>query len=248
MSDETTNPTETAAPEAPSVDYKALYEKLAPLERIVDSLPGGTQQFINLAATGYKAMQTPTTPEPEPEPPTEDLELYDPETKALNAKFDPRIGKLEQENAELQQQLSALMVDRFREGAGRNMQTVLEQFKDFPELQSKAKQQLSEALGSATQEQLAALQSEGGVKTMRMMLIDTYDELTNARLAKNKQTEAPEPPIVKGTDPRVTTRAALPANTVGVRSGVKPSPKMAQELLETITTKITGKDPSVVWK
>lgn len=243
MSEETTV-TETTADPGP--DYKAMYEKLAPLERIVDSLPGGTQQFISLAAAGYKASQAPPPEPTKPAPTEEEMELYDPETKALDAKFNPRVSKLESENAQLQEQINALATDRFREGAGRNMATVLEQFKDFPELQSKAKEALGAALGSATQEQLAALQSEGGVKTMRMMLIDQYDELYAARM--KTKTEAPEPPIVKGTDPRSTTRNALPANTVGVQSGVKVTPQMARELLENITVKMTGKDSGSIWR
>ncbi len=82
-----------------------------------------------------------------------------------------------------------------------------------------------------------------GEKTLKMMLVDQYEKLASS---PRKTTEAPEPSTVKSTDPRHTTRAALPANTVGVKSGVKITPQVTREIMETVTAKL-GKDPKSFW-
>jgi hypothetical protein len=82
-----------------------------------------------------------------------------------------------------------------------------------------------------------------------MMLIDQQEKLYERRLAQaaKKTTEPTEAPVLsKATDARHSTRAALPANTVSVRSGQKLTPQMTREIMETVTAKM-GKDPKSFW-
>lgn len=234
-------------------EFQSKYEKLAGLERYVDAL-GGVDKLIEVATTGYrlnndpgfveqlKQAWMPTTPT---ETPTEE-EYYDPEVKSVHGKFAPEIERLKSYTQQLEAKVTGLESERYRETVSARMETVLSSFKDDPGLLKEATETLNSALASATAQQLEALNRPGGDKTLKMMLIDQYEKLATT---PRKSVEAETPPVLpKATDPRHVTRAALPANTVGVPSGQKVTNTTVQRILEDVTRKVTGKDPAVFWQ
>lgn len=243
---EVTEPTEVN-------EYQAKYEKLAGLERYVEAL-GGVDKLIEVATTGYrlgndpqfveqlKQSWMPTTPtEKDPEE-----EFYDPEVKAIHSKLAPEIEELKAYAKRMESKVTELESERYRETVSTRMESVLSSFKDSPELLKEATKTLNDALANATPQQLEALNKPGGDKTLKMMLIDQYEKLATA---PRKSVEAETPPVLpKATDPRHVTRAALPANTVGVPSGQKITNTTTQRILEDVTRKLTGKDPAVYWQ
>jgi hypothetical protein len=249
MSEETApeNATEETAPEVN--EYQSKYERLAALERYVDAL-GSTDKLIELATVGHRVNTDPTlrtaieqalNPKKEeaPEP-----ELYDPEVKTVYQEFDPKIRALQEELSQARAQVSELATERYRETVATRMETVLKGFEHDPALLKEAKETLDKALGSASPQQLEQLHQPGGEKTLKMMLVDQYEKMATAP-KKNV-----EPPValesLKATDARHVTRAALPANTVGVKSGVKITSQTTREILEQVTAKL-GKDPKSFW-
>jgi len=243
---EVTEPTEVN-------EFQSKYERLAGLERYVDAL-GGVEKLIEVATTGYrlgndpqfveqlKQSWMPTTPT---EAPPED-EYYDPEVKAVHGKFAPEIAELKSYTKKLESKVTELESERYRETVSTRMESVLSSFKDDPALLKEATETLNSALASASPQQLEALNRPGGDKTLKMMLIDQYEKLATA---PRKSVEAEAPPVLpKATDPRHVTRAALPANTVGVPSGQRVTNTTVQRILEDVTRKVTGKDPAVFWQ
>lgn len=255
MSEDTETPVETAEvqPETPTEvnEYQEKYERLASLERYVEAL-GGADKLIEVATTGYrlqndpqfveqlKASWMPQTPAADPAE-----EYYDPEVKTLSGRLTPEVEQIKAYTKQLEQKVVALESEQYREKVSARMETVLSSFKDNPELFKEATKVLNESLGSATPQQLEALNRPGGEKTLKMMLIDQYEKLASA---PRKSVEAEAPPVLpKATDPRHVTRAALPANTVSVPSG-KVTNNTVQRILEDVTRKATGKDPAVFWQ
>lgn len=244
-------PTETETPEVDPkfAELQAKYDKIASLERYVDAL-GSPDALVELATIGNQVRQNPTIqeaikqalgqkPAPEPEP-----EIYDPEIKALNDRLDPALKALQEQNARLESQLNEINVERYREKVSSHMGDVLKPFANHPELLKEATETLNSALKSASQDQLEALHQPSGAKTMKMMIVDQIEKLVDA---KQKVSESTETSILsKATDARPTTRAALPANTVGVKSGTKITPRTVQGILEDVTARL-GKDPKTYW-
>jgi hypothetical protein len=240
-------------PETPAVDPKfvelqAKYDRIAGLERYVEAL-GSTDALVELATIGNQVRQNPTIQEaikqalgqkPAPEP---ELEIYDPEIKALNDRLDPALKALQEQNARLESQLNEITVERYREKVSSHMGDVLKPFASHPELLREATETLNSALKSASQDQLEALHQPSGVKTMKMMIVDQIEKLGDVKRV-SEPTEASI--LSKATDARPTTRAALPANTVGVKSGTKITPRITQDILEQVTAKL-GKDPKTFW-
>jgi hypothetical protein len=247
---------ETPAVDPKMVELQSKYERLSSLEQYVDAL-GGAEKLSELASLGYQIRNNPdlvaviqnhlsgkpAAPEPEP------VDFYDPEVKALHERVDPKLDALERRNAELEARLIRAETVQYKENVTVNIEKVLEKFKDDDELFREAHDQLTKAMSSASPQQLEQLGSEAGVKTLKMMLIDQQEKLYERRLAQaaKKTTEPTEAPVLsKATDARHSTRAALPANTVSVRSGQKLTPQMTREIMETVTAKM-GKDPKSFW-
>lgn len=245
-------PTEPAQPEVDPklAELQSKYERLAGLEPYVNEA-GGVDALVNYARLGsrvstdpalmeaLRSALAPKAPEPEPEE-----EIYDPEVKTVNDKFTAKMRELEERNARLESELSTISIERYREKVGEHMEKVLGVFKDDKDLFEEAKTALDRALSSASQTQLQELHRPDGVKTMKMMLIDQYEKLFEKRNRVPEPTEASV--LSKATDSRQQTRASLPANTVGVRSGTKITPQITQKIMEEVSAKL-GKDPKALW-
>lgn len=251
--------TTEAAPEVDTklVELQGRYERLAPLEGYVEAL--GADKVTELASLGYQVRQNPelvqlindhlsgksrSAAPAEPESP----EFYDPEVKALNDRVNPEIEQLKRMNADLQERVLRAETTQFKENVTSNISKVLEKFKDDDELFKESHDALTKAMNSASPAQLEQLGTEQGIKTLKMMLIDQHEKFYERKLAaKPKAAEPTEASVLsKATDARHQTRAALPANTVSVKSGMKITPQTTREIMEQVTAKF-GKDPKSFW-
>ena len=205
------------------------------------------QKAIEAAANG-RTMDTPSEPE---------VELFDPEVKAVYDKFQSRYEKQEQIIQDLQSRLNRTEVQSVKGTLRENMEQALSRFQDDPETLAEAKESIMRAIESAEKAaangdrsaamQLDLLASPGGVKTLRMYTLDNYDRYVEKRLASN----APRKPDgaalkSKATDERHTARSAPPSDVVSVKTGAKVTSQLARQVLEDATSK-HGKDPRSFW-
>jgi hypothetical protein len=259
MSEETQAPegnaevtTTEVAPEV--AEMQAKLEKLSSLERYVDAL-GGADSLIELASYGHQVRNNPTVqdfirsggraPEKEPEP---EEEYYDPEVKALNAKYSTELEQLKAQNASLQSRLDQTEVSGLKSHLTNNMEAALGRFKDDPEHLEMAKREIEQSVAQleraakagdpAAIAQLRSLGSEGGVTVLKMMTTDTFERSVEKRLAAAKKNDN-SAVLDKATDGKVTTRPPLPATTVSIKPGTKITSQMTRKF---------GKDPNTFWR
>lgn len=260
MSDEQT-PNDTTEVDPKFSELEAKYTKLQSLERYVETL-GGADKLIELAGYGYNVKndaqiqefinngrRVPTEPRKEDENP-----YLDPDVKALDTKLSSDLEGLRRENAELRVRLDRTEVSSVKTALSENIQTAIKDLSDDPEAFEKAKAEILEsvtALEKAAESgnqnaiaQLRTLSEPAGAKTLEMMTMKIYKESVAKKLANNK----PAVPSVlsKATDPKTVTRGNPPA-APAFKSGVKVTPAMTREALES-ATRALGKDPGSVWR
>lgn len=264
MADEVTLQEAPQEEAAPVNEFQEKYERLASLERYVDAL-GSPDALIELAQAGHQfrtdpliqaalqaAREKPVEQEPEPE-------IYDPEVKALKGRYDPVIQQLQEQNAQLQERLNRAEVSGLKTVVEKNVEDALSRFKDDKGLFDQAKTEIDRAVAGLEQRasrgdrdaisQLESLGGPGGSKTLRMMTIDVYDKLVDKKLANpvnGVKPGATDGLLAKATDARQTTRAALPANTVAIKPGVKITAEITRQALER-ATELAGRDPDKLW-
>lgn len=260
---EITEQTEAVQEQAPNPELAALqekYDRLAGLERYVEAL-GGAEPLIELASYGHQVRTNPqlqtaiqsalsgTTSQP-PQATADEEEFYDPEVKALQGKLTPEIQRMQQENAELQTRLARAEVAALTPRLERNIESAMDFFKGDKDLQAAAIKEIQDAL-KQTQSlaergdkqaiaQIESLSSPAGTRTLKMMAIDTYEKYVDKMAKRSAET-----PVIKATDERHTTRAALPANTVAVRPG-RVTTEVTLDVLNRVAERL-GKDPNTLF-
>lgn len=268
MNEETSIETTEQAPEStpevnPEVaELQAKLEKFSTIERYVDAI--GADKLVELATYGSQVQNNPMIqefirnggrlPEPAKEPEPED-EFYDPEVKALNAKYSTELEQLKAQNAQLQARLDQTEVTGLKSHLTNNMEAALGRFKDDPESLALAKTEIEQSISrleraaaagdSNAIAQLRSLGSEGGVTVLKMMTTDTFEKSVEKRLAAAKKSDNTAV-LDKATDGKITTRPPLPSSTVSVRPGAKVTPGLVRDVLEQVTRKF-GKDPNTFW-
>ena len=234
------------------------------MEQYVDAVGG--DELVRLARIGQQIETSPQNKEindlmrnvppihaaTDPEEP----ELYDPEIKAVRDRFDPEIAELKKANEDLQTRLSKSEALGFKGALSENFEAALVKFKDDPVLFEKAQTEITRAVNSlheaaargdrSAASQLEQLGSAQGARTLRMMTIDIYEELVEKRLEGNVNQPDGEVMLSKATDARTVTRSALPTDTIAIKSGVKVTPQMTQDVMEKVAQKM-GKDPNVLF-
>ena len=233
--------------------------KLKGLEQYVDAV-GDADSLIELASLGHNVRSNPSLYEalqnalngkaPAQSEPEE--EIYDPEVKMVNAK----IAEQNQIIRDLQNRLNQTEVVGLKASLGENVAQALTTFESDPDLLEEAKGEIQRAVKGlekaaangdrSAQQQLSQLAAPGGSKTLRMMTLDIYDKYVEKRLATNTDRPDGEAMRSKATDARHVTRAGLPTDVVAVKSGVKVTSQLVDEVMAKITAQ-KGKDPNAFW-
>lgn len=250
---------ETAeAPENTALsDLQAKYDRLSVLERYVDAL-GGADKLIDVANYGYNVRNNPAlqaaiektlNPQQETNTTPDEDEFYDPEVKTLNGRLSAELAEEKRHRQELESRLARAEMAAITPRLETNIEKAMSFFSGDKDLQTRAAAEIKESLA---QTQLAAdrgdpqalrmlesLSKPEGVKTLKMMAIDTYEEYVT------KVAKKPAEASAKATDERYTNKAAMPPDTVTVRPG-KVTADVTRELLEKFTEK-AGKDPARLW-
>ncbi len=237
--------------------------KFKSLEQYVDAVGG--DELARLAGIGNQIETNPqlkqvlqdaingVAPKVEEE---EEAEIYDPEIKALNSKYDVRYEEQESLIRDLTARLNKTEAISLKGSLSENMETALAKFSDDSELLGEAQAEITRAVENletaakngdrAASSQLEQLAGPNGSKTLRMMTIDIYDKFVEKKLEGT--TSQPNGEIIrsKATDARTTTRSAMPTDAITIKSGAKVTSQLVAEVMEKAARKL-GKDPNALF-
>jgi len=233
--------------------------KFKPLEQYVEAV--GADELTRLAGIGNQIETNPQLKQalqdaingvtPKVEEPEE--EIFDPEIKSLRERYDGRIQEQDELIRSLQGRLNVTEAVSLKGSLSENMESALSKFTDDPELLGEAQTEITRAVENletaakngdrAAANQLEQLGGPLGSKTLRMMTIDIYDKFVDKRLEGTTNQPNGEVMLSKATDPRTTTRSALPTDAIAIKSGAKVTSKLVSEVMEQAARKL-GKDPS----
>lgn len=239
-------------------------DKLKGIEEYVDAA-GGVNELIRLAQDGYKiqsnpqvaqAVQQVLTGPTTPEPREEEEEIFDPEVKAINSKFEDTIDKQNEIIQDLQSRLNRTEALSLKGSLTENMEKALSVFADDSELLAEATGEIKKAVEGlekaatsgdrSAASQLQQIAGGSGSKTLRMMTIDIYDKYVAKKLETLPNRPNGETMLSKATDERNTSRSALPGDTITVKTGAKVTSQTVDEVMAKVTAKY-GKDPATFW-
>jgi len=233
--------------------------KFKPLEQYVDAV--GADELTRLAGIGNQIETNPQLKQalqdavngvtPKVEEPEE--EIFDPEIKALRSRYDGRIEEQESVIRSLTDRLNKTEAATMTSSLSENVEKALSTFKDDDELYGEAQVEIKRAVADLEQRssngeesarlQLAQLGQKNGSKTLQMLTIDTLMKLSDKRLENGTNQPNGEVMLSKATDARATTRAAMPTDTIAIKSGAKVTSKLVNEVMQQAARKL-GKDPS----
>lgn len=222
-----------------------------PLDQYIQAA-GGAEELIALAIEGSNARQTAATP-PAPNPDTpEEPEIYDPEIKAINEKYQARLASQDAVINEMQKQLTVTSAAAVKGSLTENIGTALADFSSSPELSKKAEEAIMGAV--ETSERLAKsgdgnaarnleqLAGPDGIKALRMMTADIYREMALAGKSTT-ETESEVETKSPATDAPSGTRSMLGTDGVTVNAGTRVTANTVREIMEQVAEK-RGLNPS----
>ena len=226
-----------------------------PLDQYIQAA-GSAEELIQLAIEGSQARQNATQQPTQKTPAQEEQEIYDPEIKAINEKYEQRFASQEALLRSMQTQLTSTSASAVKGALTENIGTALSDFSAFPELETKAREvimgavEVSERLAkagntSAAQnlEQLADPQK--GPAALQMMLSGMYREMALAgRQATNDESNGKAKS--RSTDAPSGMRSMLDVDDVTVEAGTRVSANTVREVMEQLAVK-WGKDPRTLF-
>jgi len=242
------------------------YNKLKDLDKYVEAV-GGTDRLVELAGLGNQVETDPvlrealnnarngvTAPPPAPEP---EEEIFDPEVKAVHAKFSDIIAQQGKVIEDLQSRLNETEAVSLKSSLSTNIEAALSMFADDKEALSAAQAEISRAVAqtekaAASGDRSAALQlkqiaAPGGARTLEMMTLDIYKDYVARKLESANATPKPDgETMLRATDPKNTNRSSPTAPVVAVRTGGPVTSQTVDALMADITRKL-GKDPDKLW-
>lgn len=229
------------------------YNKLKDLETYVEAA-GNVDELVKLATEGYQARQEKAATPPTPTPPVQmEEEIFDPEVKAIDAKYDTEVAQLKAANMELMARLNKTEVASMQGALQTNIESALSRFGDDQESVDAAAAELSKAVkqyeqaaangdrtAQATLDQLAGPM---GTKALRMMTLDIYDQFVEKQLSADRETQNSNDEVMRlATDTPNTVRGTPEPSKVVVTPGARVTAKTFDNLLSEVARK-SGKDP-----
>jgi len=244
-------------------ESKARYK---PLEQYIDAVGG--EKIAELAGIGNRIDTDPRLKQimtdaingvtPQPAEVESEEEIFDPEIKALDARYASRYDEQQTVIRELQGRLNETEAVTLKGSLTENMEAALAMFSDDPESLEEAQAEIKRAVDNLTQQakngdrsasqQLQQLGTQQGAKTLRMMTIDISDRYYAKKLGESANQPNGEITLSgKATDARTTTRSALPTDTVTIKSGAKVTNALVEDVMARVARKL-GKDPDVLFR
>lgn len=229
-------------------------KKFEALKPLIDAgVPAS--QIVELANDGYNFRNAPQQQaQPVAQQTEEEDEIYDPEIKAVSAKFQRVVEEQAAVIKKLQDRLNVTETRAVRGTLEENIGSALKVFSDFPDQLEEAKGmimsavEVSEKRAQAGDEQaqrnLDALAGPQGIQTLRMMVQPVYDKVFESLRNRDVADADGTPTKQHATDTPSSTRSAPPTPELAVGTGRKVNAQLFKEMLEK-ATEAAGKSPDL---